>query len=268
MPKGQFPKLEGAICNIPIKTMHFTNTLPQGADSSELLMVKSKRKLNFQGHVYFQAVPPESIYVTLSYLKENNVLHSNIDIDMATLPISLTNLSDKELTDSESRDNALKENGNPLYRYQCNFQGSVLIPYIPIPKEICTAPGEGKIPNSFLTGESFEVPALPYFFPIGKFGYNVQRSYKLSPIKYFNQHLLNYTQLFASEADYIFYALSVTQQLKLNSRINIALKKVCGGQLTAQMLTNNFLETVKAFLSKDEAYQFMGNIKGTPAYWN
>ena len=30
---------------------------------------------------------------------------------------------------------------------------------------------------------------------------------------------------------------------------------------------HNFSETVKAFLSKDEAYQFMGNIKGTPAYW-
>ena len=29
---------------------------------------------------------------------------------------------------------------------------------------------------------------------------------------------------------------------------------------------HNFSETVKAFLSKDEAYQFMGNIKGTP-YW-
>ena len=32
------------------------------------------------------------------------------------------------------------------------------------------------------------------------------------------------------------------------------------------MLTNNFSETVKAFLPKDEAFQFMGNIKGTPAY--
>ena len=78
---------------------------------------------------------------------------------------------------------------------------------------------------------------------------------------------MNYTQLFASEVDYIFYALSVTQQLKINSQINIALKKVCGGQLTAQMLTNNVSETVKTFLSNDEAYQFMGNIKGTPAYW-
>ena len=73
MPKGQFPKLKGAICNIPIETMDITNTLPQGADSSGLLMVKLKRKLNFRGHVYFQAVSPESIYAAFPYLKKNNV---------------------------------------------------------------------------------------------------------------------------------------------------------------------------------------------------
>ena len=32
------------------------------------------------------------------------------------------------------------------------------------------------------------------------------------------------------------------------------------------MLTNNFSDS--SFLSKDDAYQFMGTIKGTPAYWN
>ena len=166
--------------------MDITNTLPQGADSSGLLMVKLKRQLTFQGHVYFQAVSPESIYATLSYLKENNVLCSNINIDMASLPISLTNLSDKELTYSEGRDGALEENDNPLYRYQCNSQESVLILDIPIPEEICIAPGEGKIPNSLLTDESCEVLAFSYLFQTGKFGYNVQRINKLSPIKYFN----------------------------------------------------------------------------------
>ena len=192
MPKGQFPKMKGAICNIPIETMDIANTLTQGPDSSGLLMVKLKRKSNFRGHVYFQVVSPESIYATLSYLKENNVLCSNINIDMASLPISLTNLSDKELTYSEGRDGALEENDNPLYRYQCNSQESVLILDIPIPEEICIAPGEGKIPNSLLTDESSEVLAFLYLFPTGKFGYNVQRINKLSPIKYFNQRLLNY----------------------------------------------------------------------------
>ena len=95
-------------------------------------------------------------------------------------------LSDKELTDFESRDDTLNGNDNPLYRYQCNSQESVLILDIPIPEEICIAPGEGKIPNSLLTDESCEVLAFSYLFQTGKFGYNVQRINKLSPIKYFN----------------------------------------------------------------------------------
>ena len=103
--------------------MDITNTLPQGADSSGLLMVILKRMLNFLGHAYFQPVSRESIYAVLSYLKENNVFcSSNNNIDIASLPISLTNLSDEELTDSENRDDAMEENDNPLYRYQCNSQ--------------------------------------------------------------------------------------------------------------------------------------------------
>ena len=192
MPKGQFSKMKGAICNIPIETMDIANTLPQGAGSSGLLMVKLKRKSNFRGHVYFQVVSPESIYATLSYLKENNVFYNNINIDMASLTISLTNLLDEELTDSESRGDALEGNDNPLYRYQCNSQERVLIPDIPIPEEICIAPGEGKISNSLLTDESSEVLAFLYLFPTGKVGYNVQRINKLSPIKYFNQRHLNH----------------------------------------------------------------------------
>ena len=96
MPKGQFPKLKGAICDIPIETMDITNTPPQGADNSGLLTVKLKRKLNFRDHVYFQAVFPESIYAALSYLKQ-------------TLTFYLTNLSDTKLNGSESRDDVLEE---------------------------------------------------------------------------------------------------------------------------------------------------------------
>ena len=33
------------------------------------------------------------------------------------------------------------------------------------------------------------------------------------------------------------------------------------------MLSSNFTEPVKSFLTKDDAYQFMSNIKGTPACW-
>ena len=89
----------------------------------------------------------------------------------------------------------------------------------------------------------------------------------MRPVKYFNQRLLNYTQIFASNPDYIFFALSVTQQLKLQSQINIAMKKVCRGHLTAGVLSQNFSETVKSFIVNNEVYHFMNTIKGTPAYW-
>ena len=59
----------------------------------------------------------------------------------------------------------------------------------------------------------------------------------------------------------------MTQQKKLQSQINIALKKVCNGRVTAGMLSHNFSDTVKSFNANDEAYNFMNTIKGTLAYW-
>ena len=45
------------------------------------------------------------------------------------------------------------------------------------------------------------------------------------------------------------------------------MKKVCTNQLTASMLSNNFSDTVKSFIAKDEGFNFMNSVKGTPAYW-
>ena len=144
---------------------------------------------------------------------------------------------------------------------------SVLIPNTPLLEEANIAPGEGKKPNSLLTDENCEALAFQYLFPTGEYGYIVKRDIKVSPAKYFKQRLLNFTQMFASEADYSFYALSVTRELTINSQINIALKKICTGQLRVGMLTSSFSDTVSSFLSKDDAYQFMETIKGTPGYW-
>ena len=67
--------------------------------------------------------------------------------------------------------------------------------------------------------------------------------------------------MFASDPDYVFFAVLLTQQMKLQSQINIALKKVCTGRVTAGMLSHNFSDTVKSFIANDEAYHFMKTIK-------
>ena len=129
------------------------------------------------------------------------------------------------------------------------------------------APGQGKKTVSVLNDEYCEELGHPHLFPTGTFGYKVQRNVPLSPVKYFNQSLLNYTQKFASDSDYIFFAHSVMQRIYLNNQINIAMRKVSANTLTAGMLSKNFKNTVKEFIAHDNAYAFMNTIKGTPAYW-
>ena len=88
MPKGQFPKLKGSICSIPVNTSDIINVLPHGADSNSLVVVKLKSKLSYLAHVYFEAVRPES-----KYLKENNPLYCDIHIDV-NIPNELTEMID------------------------------------------------------------------------------------------------------------------------------------------------------------------------------
>ena len=175
---------------------------------------------------------------------------------MGTLPSDLTDLVNQSEVDCPGRSDTLEEDENLQHQYQYNLQESLLIPDIPSLEEINIAPGKGKKPNSLIFDENCEALALPYLFPTWEFGYNIQCDAKLTPVRYFNQQLLNYTHLFASETNYTF-------RLYL---INLALKKFFSGHVKAGMLPNNFTETIKSFLTKDDSYQFMGNIKGRPAF--
>ena len=88
----------------------------------------------------------------------------------------------------------------------------------------------------------------------------------MTPSKYFNQRLLHYTQKFASDNDYIFFAYTVLQKVQLSSQINIAMKKVLSHDSTARILSKNFKKTVQEFIAKNKAFSFMSYIKRTPAY--
>ena len=124
--------------------------------------------------------------------------------------------------DNQSSDDMF-ENEDPLSDYRSPSNETFLIPEFPHliadDENAIVAPGEGKLPVSILKDKFCEEPAHPHLFPTGKFGYKVVREIKLSPVKYFNQRLLNYTQRFAADSDYIFFANFVTQQVNLRNRI-------------------------------------------------
>ena len=66
--------------------------------------------------------------------------------------------------------------------------------------------------------------------------------------------MLNYTQLFASDPDYIMYSLVVSQQDKLTGRISVALEKVYANNLTAGMILKDFSDMIIAFKVSVNAY--------------
>lgn len=75
MPKGQQRKIKGAICNVPVECDKTCQTLPRPPESSGIILLKLKRKLQFRGHVYYQAVRPEIVLNALNWLKANNELY-------------------------------------------------------------------------------------------------------------------------------------------------------------------------------------------------
>ena len=276
MPKGNSPKVKGAICNVPVDAEDVCNVLPRPACSNGLLLLKLKRKLMYHGHVYFEPIRPQCVINLLSYLKINNPLYNDVSIDMNQISQELLSFNENPSSNSENTSidstimGELEEEENPQDVYRTASNETIMSSKIPVQlsdNTISIAPGEGKVPLPIFQDEHCEEMAFPYLFPNGKFGYKVKRNVNISPVKYFNQRLLNYTQKFASDADYIFFANYVTLQFNLRSKINIAMKKITGSNLTAGMFSQNFKENVRTFIANDEAFNFMNTIKGTPAYW-
>ena len=77
-------------------------------------MLELKRKLEFRGHVYFQAVRPQLIENALNWLKQNNPLYSNVTTQMNNISINLKNLGQNEVLDTHASTDECSTSCNQL----------------------------------------------------------------------------------------------------------------------------------------------------------
>ena len=110
MPKGQQRKIKGAICNVTVECDQTCTILPRPPESSGIIMLKLKRKLDFRDHVYFQAVRPDIVHYSgrfamnpeylffAQFIIEQKKVSDNINI-------ALTKLYGQSLTASHLRSN-------------------------------------------------------------------------------------------------------------------------------------------------------------------
>ena len=118
-------------------------------------------------------------------------------------------ISDFSIKDDSAEKDNVEEESNRLDDYRIPSSETAYVADVQYDLRddagLAIVSGEIKMPLPIISDENCELLAHPYLFPTGKFGYTYQRGISLNPSKYFNQRLLNYSQRFASDSDYIFF---------------------------------------------------------------
>ena len=132
------------------------------------------------------------------------------------------------------------------------------------------APGENNIPKYILLDNDFEVLAFPDLFPYGSGGYHSANiKVKLLIRKYFQQCLLNVDSRFAQNIEYLFCARYTADIKQIENDATLAImlspgRTLGGHKITAGQLRN---PAVVEPLRNEQAYKFLKNVRGSPAYW-
>ena len=108
MPRGEFRKIRGTICNLPLDSPDVVTELPRGNDSNSIVILKLKRKLEYKGIVYYESVRPSILLEFLTFLKDNNPLYSDIELVTDNVPKQLLNLGTSDEDDDSEIDFSIK----------------------------------------------------------------------------------------------------------------------------------------------------------------
>ena len=133
------------------------------------------------------------------------------------------------------------------------------------------APGKNNIPKFILLDDDFEVLAFLDLFPDGTGAYHSPNGPEhLGIWKYFQQRLLNVDICFAQNIEYLFCAQYIADIKQIQSDANLAIhmsqgRMFHGERITAGMLHNP--NAVKQLVRTEQAYKFLKNVCGSPAYW-
>ena len=89
--------IHGPAVNVPSKVDTVCDMLPRLPSQSELVPLKLKRKLTYRGHYLYDYVTPQKLLEALRFLKANNPLYVDIDINEEWLEEAIAN--DAELSE-------------------------------------------------------------------------------------------------------------------------------------------------------------------------
>ena len=81
LPSGKQRCIHGPAVNVPSKVDTICTVLPHLPSETELVPLKLKRKLAYTGHYMYDYISPEKVLSALRWLKQNNPLYAETDIN-------------------------------------------------------------------------------------------------------------------------------------------------------------------------------------------
>ena len=85
----------------PLTMKQFVPLFPRPSSDSGIIMVKLKRKLQYKGHQYFQAVRPSYVVAGLQWLQPNNPLYHQVTINVDNFE-GTSEMVNSQFTENES----------------------------------------------------------------------------------------------------------------------------------------------------------------------
>ena len=119
LPSGKQRSIHVPAVNVPSKVDTICDVLPRLPSQSELVPLKLKPKVAHRGHYMYDYIKPQKLLDTLSFLKANNTLYADIDVNEQWVEEAMAN--DEELykflvehddEDMDSECEQLKNAGN------------------------------------------------------------------------------------------------------------------------------------------------------------
>ena len=95
LPSGKQRSIHGPAMNVPSKVDTICDVFPHLPSQSELVPLKLKRKVAYRGHYLYDYIRPQKLLDGLRYLKANNPLYADIDVNEQWVEEAMAN--DEEL---------------------------------------------------------------------------------------------------------------------------------------------------------------------------
>ena len=294
LPAGGQRGIRGAVVNVPIDAQESCLKLPRNIPDLGVLKVKIKRDVSHKTVVLVDDVDPKKCINVLIWLKKHNPLYTFTVLNDDWIKGKYNDHQD--FFNVHFADNARVIASSLIDEIIANIcnEGT----YDQLPYEHCIqhkdplqnfihevpvmdfAPGQGKTPIPALSDSLAEPLSFPNLFPLGKGHFHDSDRQaliaskaipKLSRKQYAKHRLYSADRKFAMDPEYIFFTQACVERESIYNAASIHLQKARkvsteGIRLTAGLFTNKLIST-EQLLNNIDAFRYMKDVKGTPAFW-